>query len=499
MIRFHLAVLLSLLFVGVAGAQEKPNIILIYGDDVGFGDVSCNGAKSVSTPAVDRAAREGLRLTSGYCSSATCTPSRFSMIQGMYAFRQKGTGVLPGDAALIIDTKKMTLPKVLKQAGYATGVVGKWHIGLGDGVTPIEWNGRVSNGPAEVGFDYSFIMPATQDRVPCVYLENQRVVNLDPNDPIKVDYKQPFDGEDSYKNNPEKIKMPSNLGHNFALINGIGRIGYMAGGKAARWDDTTMADVYAAKATDFIDKNKDHPFFLYYSTTNIHVPRTPNARWVGKTGMGPRGDSILEFDDGVAKVMAKLDELKLSEKTILIISSDNGPVLDDGYDDDAVKKLGAHKPAGPWRGGKYSIFEGGTRIPMIVRWPGRVKPGVSDAIVSQVDFAASFAALTGVKLSKDDVPDSLNVLPALLGDSPTGRDHTIEHANKIAIRWKNWKFIPAGKAMEPAEGPGVRLFDLSKDPGETENIAEKNPEIVKQLSAQLEKIRNEFESTGVRE
>jgi arylsulfatase A-like enzyme len=487
--------------VVAAPPEARPNIVLIYADDLGYGDVGCNGATAVKTPNVDKLAQTGLRFTSGYCTSATCTPSRYSLLTGEYAFRKRGTGVLPGDAGLIIEPGRTTLPAILKQAGYTTAAVGKWHLGLGE-TGKIDWNGEIKPGPLDVGFDYSFIMAATGDRVPCVYIENRRVVGLLSEDPIAVNYKEPFPGERTGKTNRESLRMDWSAGHNMAVVNGIGRIGYMKGGKAALWQDEDMADQFTRHALDFIERSKDKPFFLYFATHDIHVPRVPNARFVGKTGMGPRGDAIAQFDWCVGEIMRKLGELKLTENTLVIFTSDNGPVLDDGYKDGANEKLGPHKPAGPYRAGKYSLFEGGTRVPFVVNWPGQVKPGVSDALVSQVDFCATFAALTGQKPDARTMADSMNVLPALLGRSRTGRDHIVEHASRIALREGNWKFIPPGKVMDrlgpwdsvTLAAPGG-LYDLTNDPGETKNLAAQHPDRVRAMQAKLRAIRGTEEVT----
>jgi arylsulfatase A-like enzyme len=482
----------------VAAPANKPNILLIYADDLGYGDTGCYGATAVKTPNVDRLAREGLRFTSAYSSSATCTPSRYSLMTGEYAFRKKGTGILPGDAALIVATDHATLPSILKRAGYATGIIGKWHLGLGAGKELIDWDTEIRPGPREVGFDYSFIMAATGDRVPCVYMENQRIVGLDASDPIQVSYGQPIAGEPDGISERDRLKIDWSHGHNNAVVNGIGRIGFMKGGKSALWKDADMADTYTRKGVQFIEQHKGRPFFLYFATHDIHVPRVPHARFVGQTTMGPRGDVIVQFDWCVGQLLAALDRLHLTENTLVIFSSDNGPVLDDGYKDGAVEKVGDHKPAGPWRGGKYSIYEGGTRMPFVVRWPGRVKPGTSDAMVGQIDLCASLADLTGQTLAAGDAPDSLNVLPALLGDSSTGRDHVLEYANRVAIREGSWKFIPArggsaGKQKRARRDPqaGIELYDLARDPGEANNVAAEHPDVVNRLSARLSQLQGQ--------
>ena len=478
---------------------SKPNIVLIYADDVGFGDLQCYGGNHVQTPNVDRLAKDGLRFVNGYASSATCTPSRFSILTGEYAFRQRGTGILPGDAPLIIEPGSLTMPAILQQAGYTTVCIGKWHLGLGTQKQELDWNGDIKPGPLEVGFDHCFIIPATPDRVPCVYVQDHRVLNLDPTDPIRISYKEPLPGELTYKDAQGSLKMTSSHGHKDAVINGIGRIGYMTGGTAALWKDDEIEEVLAKQAVNFIQKEKDHPFFLYYASHDIHVPRVPNKRFVGKTGMGPRGDELAEFDWAVGQILDTLDRLKLTDNTLVILSSDNGPVLDDGYNDQANEKLGTHKPAGSLRAGKYSVFDGGTRVPFIVSWPGKIKPGLSEALVSQVDLAASFAALTGQKLGPGDTPDSLNMLPALLGQSQSGRDSLVEDAQKgQALRQGDWKYLPPGRARDMLgpwhfvriPKPGF-LFNLAEDPSETNNVAANHHDKLLELSEKLKQIRSE--------
>ena len=378
----------------LSGKKDKPNIIIIYADDLGYGDVSCYGAIRISTPNIDRLAGKGLRFTNAHCTSSTCTPSRYSMLTGEYAWRKSGTGILTGDAPAIIDPGRTTIASVLKKAGYRTGVVGKWHLGLGP-ASGADWNGDISCGPMDIGFDYNFIIPATGDRVPCVFVENRKVVNLDPADPITVSFSEPLYSEPTGRDHPELLKMHPSHGHDMTIINGISRIGYMSGGKSAWWTDENIADVITDKAVRFIENNKAKPFFLYFSTHDIHVPRVPSKRFAGKSGLGPRGDVILEFDWSVGRIMNTVDSLNLSDNTIIIVTSDNGPVVDDGYQDQAVERLNGHTPSGPLRGGKYSLFEGGTRVVFIASWNGKIIPGVSGALLSQIDLMSSFATLTG--------------------------------------------------------------------------------------------------------
>jgi arylsulfatase A-like enzyme len=482
-----------------SAAGTRPNIVLIYADDIGYGDVSCYGATKVQTPHVDRVARGGLRFVDGHSPSATCTPSRYAMMTGEYAWRKKGTGVLPGDAPLIIEPGRSTFASVLKQAGYRTGVVGKWHLGLGR--AGMDWNNEIKPGPLDLGFDECFLMPATGDRVPCVYVDNLRVLGLDPNDPIQVRFGQKVGDEPTGKDHPELLTMHPSHGHDQTIVNGVSRIGYMTGGKSARWIDEDMADVFVDRAKSFVTRQvaskPGEPFFLYFATHDIHVPRLPHKRFAGKSGLGPRGDALLEFDWCVGELMDLLDKHKLTDNTLVIVTSDNGPVIDDGYKDDAVAKLNGHTPSGPLRGGKYSNFEGGTRVPLIVRWPGRVKPGTSGALVCQVDFLASFAALTGATFDKSTAPDSQNILPALLGDSPTGRASLVEHAGVLSLRHGPWKLISQGKGPKRSAGtntelgndPGGQLYNLQHDLGETTNLAGSHPDKLAEILKLLESIR----------
>ena len=485
---------------GTVSAAGKPNIIVIMADDLGYGDVGCYGATELKTPNIDRLAAEGLRFSQGYCSASTCTPTRFSFLTGKYAFRQPGAGIAPPNATALIQPGTETIASLLQKAGYATGVVGKWHLGLGAKPGP-DWNGQLKPGPLEIGFDYCFLLPTTNDRVPSVYVENHRVRNLDPQDPLWVGNKKPSPDHPTGKD-PEvraKLKMDWSHGHNHTVHNGIGRIGYCTGGHAARWRDEDLADEWVAQSVGWIEKHRDEPFFLFFSSHDIHVPRMPHERFHGMSGLGFRGDAILQLDWCVGELLETLDRLSLSEKTLVVFCSDNGPVLDDGYEDGAITRLGKHTPAGPYRGGKYSIYEGGTRTPFITRWPGMIEPGVSDKMVCTVDLAASMAALTGQTLSAEACPDSFNVLPALLGrPDAKGRDHLIQQPNRgptLALRIGDWKVLSYANAKpiksltyEKAEGK-YELYNLADDPGEKNNLAAQEPERLKRMLAELEAIK----------
>ena len=495
------AISLACLVALNALAADKPNIIFILADDIGYGDLGCYGATRVKTPNLDRLAKEGCRFTDAHTTASTCTPSRRSLLTGTYSWRQQaGAAIAPGDMPLSIKPGTTTLPSLLKQAGYTTGVVGKWHMGLGGEGGP-DWNGDIKPGPLEIGFDYAFIMPATGDRVPCVYVEDHRVVGLDPKDPIRVSYKEKLGNEPTGKENPELLKLKPTHGHDMTIVNGISRIGWMSGGKAARWVDEDMADTYARKSVAFLERNKKKPFFLYLATHDIHVPRVPHARFKGTSQADTRGDAIHELDDTVGQVLKTLDRLKLTKSTLVIFSSDNGGKNDDGYDDFDHSD---HKMNGVLRGAKGTLFEGGNRVPFIARWPAKIKAGsTSGELISLVDMPATFAALTGVTLLADAAPDSSNVLPALLGqkhDQPC-RDSLVMHvggvSRPLAIRKGDWKFvpnIPPSTQKGTEDDPDGMLFNLANDLAESKDLAAGNPDKVKELQALLAQIRKQGRS-----
>ncbi len=477
---------------------QKPNVIVIMADDLGYGDVSCYGATALKTPNIDRLAAEGQQFTSGYCSASTCTPTRFSFLTGTYAFRQRGTGIAAPNNPAIIQPGTETVASLLKRAGYRTAVIGKWHLGLGGDNGP-DWNGQLNPGPLEIGFDYCFLLPTTNDRVPQVYVENHTVLNLDPNDPLWVGNKKPSEDHPTGMTHRDTLKMDWSHGHNGTIHNGISRIGFYTGGHAARFRDEDLADQWVRQSIKWIEANREHPFFLFFSSHDLHVPRMPHERFQGKTSLGYRGDAIVELDWCVGELLDTLDRLELAENTLVVFCSDNGPVLDDGYKDGAVEELGEHLPAGPYRGGKYSTLEGGTRTPFITRWPGRIIPGTSEEIVCTIDFAASLAALTGVAMPSDACRDSLNVLGAMLGEKGAkGRDHLIQQDNgqggNLGFRVGNWKLQrtqPRASAKRKKQGPiqkSDRLFNLAGDPGEQNDIAATHSEVTSRLSQQLDQL-----------
>ena len=338
--------------------NSRPNLVIIYADDLGYGDLSCYGAHRVSTPNTDRIAGEGIRFTDAHAVASTSTPSRFSLLTGIYAFRQEGTGVAQGDAASIIHPDTYTLADMFSQAGYATAAIGKWHLGLGSESGAQDWNGELDITPADLGFGTHYIMAATADRTPCVFIENGRIADFDPSAPVEVSYKGPFEDVPDYHRTPvSELKLRSSNGHDNAVVNGIGRIGYMKGGGKALWKDENIADSITAHAVEFILEHSDGPFFLYFATNDVHVPRMPHERFRGKSPMGLRGEAILQFDYSVGQILDALEQAGIRDNTIIILTSDNGPVLDDGYADSAAELVGDHSITGGLRGSKYSAFE----------------------------------------------------------------------------------------------------------------------------------------------
>lgn len=475
-------------------STKSPNVVIIYMDDLGYGDVSFNGASTIHTPNMDKLANNGVIFTNGYAAASTCTPSRYSLLTGVYPWREKDAKILPGTAPLLIKPNQVTLPKILKSKGYHTGIVGKWHLGLGTGI--IDWNETIKPGPNEVGFDYSYIMAATQDRVPTVYIKNGDVVGLEKEDPIEVSYEQNFDGEPTGKENPELTKMKWHHGHNNSIVNGIPRIGFMKGGEKAKWIDEDMADNFLNEAKNYVKEHKEKPFFLYYALQQPHVPRTPNKRFVGKSGMGPRGDVILEADWCVGEFIKTLEEQGILENTLIIFSSDNGPVINDGYYDEAEEKIGNHNVTAGLRGGKYSLYEAGTRVPFFTYWKGTIKPGVSDAIVSQIDIFSSIAKLIG---SSEKTNDSVDLLAEFLGNSEVGREDIIlQGSYGTFIRENEWVMIPKNDTapsfietvkIETGISKEDQLYNLKEDFGQQENVASKYPEKLKELKEKYELIR----------
>lgn len=460
-----------------------PNIVVILADDVGWGDLGCYGSSRIKTPHLDALARAGMRFTNAYAPASVCTPTRYSLLTGQYPWRRNATGlnkgVANGDSPLLISVETPTLPGMLKGAGYRTGIVGKWHLGFTNGKP--DYNKDLSPGPLEVGFQEFFGFPATNDRMPTVFIRNHRVVGLDPADPIRVSY-----------NKAEALAQGLK-----PMAAGRQRIGWMSGGKSAWWKDIDIADTLTAEAVAFIDRHKQEPFFLFFAPHDCHAPTIPNPRFAGTSGLGPRADMIHELDWSVGEVLRALDRNGVASRTLVLFSSDNGAY---------VENENGHRPNGPLRGQKSQLWEGGCRGPLIVRWPDRVAAGVSDALASLVDVPATAAAMAGITPLAGAAPDSFNLLPLLSGDaSAKTRDHLIlmSGTGELAIRQGPWKLIPNlskahGWKSSPkgGKGAGPGLYDLAKDPGEKQNLASKHPAIVKRLENLLAKSRKSSPADG---
>lgn len=484
---------------------SRPNVVVIYADDLGFGDLECYGAVGVNTTNINKLSSNGLCFTNAHSVASTSTPSRYSLLTGEYPWRKPGTDVAAGNAAMIVTPDQYTVADVFKEAGYSTAAFGKWHLGLGAETGKQDWNAPISPALADIGFDYSYIMAATADRVPCVFIENGNVADYDPSAPIYVSYNRNFDGEPTGRDNPELLyNLKSSHGHDNSIVNGIGRIGYMKGGGTALWKDENIADSITSNAVEFIKNSDGKPFFIYFATNDVHVPRFPHQRFRGSSEMGLRGDAIVQFDWCVGEVVRALEEKGVLENTLIILTSDNGPVLDDGYDDHAEELVGAHSPTGGLRGGKYSTFEGGTRVPFIVHWPAMIREhAVKDGLVSQVDFLDVMASIVGVGKGEPLSPDGYPSQAATwLGKDEDGRPFTVGMASNhtLSLCMSGWKYIepkggpamvPWGPRIETGYSAAPQLFrSVDGEVDEKNNLANEYPAMVNGMRDELEKIRN---------
>lgn len=494
----------------MAGASETPNVIVIFADDLGYGDLACYGATKVKTPNIDKLAAEGRRFTDAHSASAVCTPSRYALITGEYPMRAKGGkgvwGPSPVSAPALIPSDTYTVADVFKEKGYATGCIGKWHLGFKDKIN--DWQEPISPGPNDLGFDYYFGMPVVNSAPPYVYVENDKIVGGDPADPLKNLKKE--------KAKPAQgtVPMPE-------LPRGAGqRSGNSFGGAAKAHEmfvEEEIAPTFTDKAIGFIEENKENPFFLYLATTHIHHPFTPAPQFKGSSEIGLYGDFIQELDWMVGEITKALDEKGLTDNTLIIFTSDNGGMFNQGGQD--AFKAG-HLQNGDLLGFKFGIWEGGHRVPFIAKWAGKVPAGTeSNQIVSNIDFLATFAAVTGVELTPEQQKDSVNVLEALTGE-PTEqiRDHIILAPNKpshLSVRSGKWMYIPAqggggwnrssghtfsgvpanaltGKVNSDQENgkikkdaPKAQLYDLEADVNQTQNVINDHPEVVAKMQALL--------------
>jgi arylsulfatase A len=502
---------LTALFAGQnLEAGDKPNIIVILADDLGYGDLGCYGGRNVKTPNLDRIAREGLRFTDAHSPCSVCTPSRYNLLTGRYAWRTwVGTGCVWANDPMLIEEERETVASLLHREGYFTGCIGKWHLGFGRPGTPgwdnslgPDFNRELRPGPLEAGFDYFYGMPAMGQH-PNIFIENRRVVGLWADDPIR------------FENDPRPGFQVDYL-HRPRTDNPDLR---MLSGKSAEYQFEDGALRLTEKAIGFIETHHMQPFFLYFAHRNIHAPLKPNPRFLGTSGCGVYGDYIQELDWSVGRVLATLERLKLLDNTLLIFSSDNGGVItyraaasDDSPDgfgyrpDKALVDVTLHRPNGPLRGQKTDVWEGGHRVPFVIRWPGHVPAGkVSSALVANTDLLATFAELTGSKLARDAGEDSFSFLDAMLGRSESSARKTLvsdSWKGLFAIREGPWKLIPghggggiAWKPVPPKEGePAGQLYNLAEDVSEKHNLYAEHPEIVSRLTSLLESYRREGRS-----
>ncbi len=480
-----------------ARAVEKPNIIFILADDLGIGDVRCfNPEGKIATPNMDKLAAAGMKFTDAHTPSAVCTPTRYGVITGRYNWRTKlQSGVLGGLSPRLIEEKRLTVAQMLKDNGYATACVGKWHLGMDwakqagkeveelsiekpDQVWSVDFTKPIANGPTAVGFDYYFGVAASLDMVPYTFIENDRVTKV----PTKeVAFPMMTDRE----NGGMTRKGPAAEG--FEAVDVLPTLAGVASG----WIST------AAKS--------GKPFFLYLPLNAPHTPINPLPEWKGKSGLNAYGDFVMQVDAAVGQVLAALDEAGAAKNTLVVMTSDNGCSPQAKYEELLAK---GHNPSAGFRGHKADIFEGGHRVPFIVRWPGKVTPGGSSAdIVCLTDFMATAAEITGAKIPANAAEDSVSFLPLLLGNNGPKRTTLVSHSinGSFAIRDGNWKLcLCAGsggwsdpKPGSPAENglPTDQLFDLAADRAETKNVAAENAEIVKRLSGLLDKYIADGRST----
>jgi arylsulfatase A-like enzyme len=460
---------------GIAQAGDKPNVVFILADDFGFGDVQVNNPHSeIPTPNLNRLAEQGRNFTNAHTTSGVCTPTRYSVLTGRYNWRSRmKKWVLGGWSRPLIQDDRMTVATVLKQNGYHTAVVGKWHLGLG-------WQGKdtskkLTAGPTTIGFDESFIVPASLDMSPYCYVSNLEVVN------------QPT----------EKVK-----GHVF------GRPGVRAPDMTPENALPKLTERAQQVITSHAKKRYNKSLFLYFPLTAPHKPVAPSKRFQGKTDLGEYGDFVHEVDWVVGQIMQTLDEAGIADDTILIVTGDNGASPNAARS--AVKK--GHMPNWPYRGGKTTLWEGGHREPFIVRWPGQVEPGTeSDALVSVADLMATCADLVGYDLPDDAGEDSHSFLTLLQEDLPDAeeRQTAIYHSGSghFAIQMGKWKLITVkdGAGWDKRDwgmpkhsidqDMPMQLYNMEEDTYEKNNLYDEHPAIVEKLKAELIRQVNRGRST----
>ncbi|MBI3864362.1 MAG: arylsulfatase [Planctomycetia bacterium] len=454
---------------------QLPNVVVILADDLGWGDLGCYGAKHTVTPHLDRLAREGMRFTDAHSTSAVCTPTRYGLLTGRYAWRTRlKRGTLIGDSPALIEEGRLTLARLFKGKGYATAAIGKWHLGLGSDAKT-DFAKTLRPGPLEAGFDSFFGIPASLDMVPYVYVENDRVLALPTAQSEKSPKSNYFDG-----------------------------VFWREGPAAPGFRHRDVLPELTRRAEVFIhSQTAERPFFLYLALTSPHTPWVPTGEFQGSTALGEYGDFVTQTDAAVGRVLATLEARKLADNTLIVFTSDNGAIPLP-----AQFAASGHKPNGPWRGQKADCWEAGHRVPYLVRWPVRTPAGSTCAeTICHTDLPATMAALIGRKLPDDSAEDSFNLLPLYLGAMPEKpvREATVHHSGDgaFAIRQGKWKAIShlgSGGFSQPkteqpaAGGPTGQLYDLETDPGETRNLWLESPDVVARLTALLARYQTEGRS-----
>ena len=483
-------------------SKGRPNIVFILADDLGYGDLGVYGATMVNTPHMDRLAEEGIRFTDAYSPHSVCTPTRYSLMTGRYAWRTwNGHITVWANDPLLIDTARLTLPKSLRQDGYKTALIGKWHLGFGSPDTPgwdslrgPDYNRALTPGPLEVGFDYFYGIPHVGQK-PHVYIENHHVVGLAEDDSMAIVLDERWLHRPDYL---QRIGVPK---HQFS------------GNESARYKHEDMAMHITEKAVQYIEsQNEDEPFFLYFAHRNVHGPLRPNEQFQGSSEIGVYGDFLHELDWSVGEVLNALDRQGLAENTIVFLSSDNGGVKN--YLDAQRVDFNGHFINGPLFGQKTEAYEGGTRVPLLVRWPGIIEAGrQSQQIVALTDMLATMAEFTGTTLDWNAGEDSFSFLHVLEDRPPRQavRDHVVVDATSglMGIRKGPWKLITGqgGGGInwneeenyrilthdwnhpDDLDMPPGQLYHLGKDIGETDNLYNREPLQVVELKALLRDIQ----------
>ena len=492
-----LALLLSPFFPPPIYGREKPNVLFILADDLGYGDLGCYGATKVHTPNIDRLASEGRKFTDAHSPSSVCTPSRYNLLTGRYAWRTwLGGSTVWANDPLLVDTERFTLADLFRKQGYQTACIGKWHLGFGkpgmagwDDILGPDYNRELIPGPLELGFDYFWGFPHV-GQLPHIIIEDHRVLGLDRNDPIRITPDPRAGFELDYLNRP-RSGLAANLG--------------IKGGSQARYKHEKLSDRLTERAVKFLDDyDGQKPFFLYLAHRNIHGPLIPHPRFAGKSEIGKRGDFISEFDWSVGQVLDSLDRNGMSKSTLVIFSSDNGGVY--RYEPINYPEDNGHLINGALRGQKTTVYEGGHRVPLLARWPGKIPAGTNDkSMITLTDVLATFAEFFDYDLPKNAGEDSFSFLPALLDSKPSQPRREImvndSFSEVFSIRRGPWKLIlgqNGGGAKEPKEfdleKPVGQLYNISRDLSESNNLYNKHPEKVQELTDLLQRIQQEGRS-----